>query len=257
MGDFSSSETRGRVQEITINRPEVMNALHWKASKEISDLFDAFVEDRDLWVSIITGSGEKAFCAGNDLKFQAAGDGQRRLPHGFCGITARFDNTKPVIAAVNGLAMGGGFEIVLACDIVIASETAFFALPEPRVGLAAGAGGMQRLPREIGLKRALGMMLTGRRVSAQEGRELGFVNEVVAPGEVMEAARAWADQILECGPLSVRASKEVAYKSMSMASLEDSLNAEYPTMKTLRSSKDFIEGPKAFAEKRAPNWRGE
>ena len=151
MGDFSSSETRGHVQEITINRPEVMNALHWKASKEISDLFDAFVEDRDLWVSIITGSGEKAFCAGNDLKFQAAGDGQRRLPHGFCGITARFDNTKPVIAAVNGLAMGGGFEIVLACDIVIASETAFFALPEPRVGLAAGAGGMQRLPREIGL----------------------------------------------------------------------------------------------------------
>ena len=116
---------------------------------------------------------------------------------------------------------------------------------------------MQRLPREIGLKRALGMMLTGRRVSAQEGKELGFVNEVVAPGEVMEAARAWADQILECGPLSVRASKEVAYKSMSMASLEDSLNAEYPTMKTLRSSKDFIEGPKAFAEKRAPNWRGE
>ena len=153
--------------------------------------------------------------------------------------------------------MGGGFEIVLACDIVIASETAFFALPEPRVGLAAGAGGMQRLPREIGLKRALGMMLTGRRVSAQEGKELGFVNEVVAPGEVMEAARAWADQILECGPLSVRASKEVAYKSMSMASLEDSLKVEYPTMKTLRASKDFIEGPKAFAEKRAPNWRGE
>ena len=256
MGEFSTSEIRGRVLVITIDRPEVMNALHWPASQEISDLVDDFVANDDLWVAIITGAGDRAFSAGNDLKFQAAGNEQKELPNGFCGLTARFDNPKPVIAAVNGLAMGGGFEIVLACDLVVASEKAFFALPEPRVGLAALAGGMQRLPREIGLKPALGMMLTGRRVSAAEGKELGFVNEVVPHGEALDAAQRWADEILECGPLSVRASKEVAYTSMSTASLEESMRAHYRSVEKLKASNDWVEGPKAFAEKREPNWQG-
>jgi acetyl-CoA C-acetyltransferase len=125
------------------------------------------------------------------------------VPTGFAGLTARYDNYKPVIAAVNGVAMGGGFEIALACDLIIASENAVFALPEPRVGLAAMAGGMHRLPRQIGMKQAMGMLLTGRRVSATEGKELGFVNEVAAPGELMASARRWAEQIMECAPLSV------------------------------------------------------
>jgi len=256
MGEFSTSETRGRVQVITINRPEVMNALHWPASQEISDLIDDFVANDDLWVAIITGTGERAFSAGNDLKFQAAGNEQKALPNGFCGLTSRFDNPKPVIAAINGLAMGGGFEIVLACDIVVASDKAFFALPEPRVGLAALAGGMQRLPRQIGLKLALGMMFTGRRVTADEGKALGFVNEVVAQDDVLDAAHRWANEILECGPLSVRASKEVAYASMSIASLEESMRTHYPSVEKLKASDDWVEGPKAFADKRKPNWQG-
>lgn len=256
MGEFCTTETRGHVQVVTINRPDVMNALHWPANQELSDVFDAFAADDDLWIAIITGAGDRAFSAGNDLKYQAAGNELKIVPKGFGGLTSRFDNTKPVIAAVNGVAMGGGFEIVLACDLVVASEKAIFALPEPRVGLAALAGGMQRLPREIGLKRAMGMMLTGRRVSAEEGKELGFVNEVVPHGDLMDAAQRWADQILECGPLSVRASKEVAYQSMSMASLEESMQARYPSIETLMKSSDWVEGPKAFAEKRKPNWQG-
>jgi len=152
--------------------------------------------------------------------------------------------------------MGGGFEIALACDLIIASEKAVFALPEPRVGLAALAGGMHRLPRMIPLKHAMGMLLTGRRVSAQEGRELGFVNEVVPAEELMAAARRWADQILECAPLSVRASKQSALDGLDQPTLRDAMSARYDQVHALLTSEDFIEGPRAFAEERAPNWKG-
>src|SRR5204863_622380 len=146
-----------------------------------------FAKDPGQWVAIVTGAGDRAFSAGNDLKVTAAGQRGPMHPSGFAGLTSRYDLTKPLIAAVNGIAMGGGFEIALACDIIIASEKAVFALPEPRVGLAALAGGVHRLPREIGTKRALGMILTGRRASAKEGKTLGFVNEVVP--DAMEGAR--------------------------------------------------------------------
>src|SRR6185295_12906210 len=159
----------------------------------LGDVFDNFAADPDQWVAIITGAGERAFSAGNDLKVTAAG-GPRGSTHpsGFGGVVSRFDLDKPLIAAVNGIAMGGGFEIALACDLIIAADTAIFALPEPRVGLAALAGGLHRLPREIGTKRALGMILTGRRVSAAEGKSLGFVNDVVPTGEALAAAKKWA-----------------------------------------------------------------
>jgi enoyl-CoA hydratase/carnithine racemase len=163
---------------------------------------------------------------------------------------------KPVIAAVNGVAMGGGFEIALACDLIIASEQATFALPEPKVGLAALAGGLNRLPRQIGVKRALGMILTGRHVSAREGYELGFVNEVVPHDQLLAAARRWAEQICECAPLSIRASKDVVYRSLDSASLQESMAAQYASVRAMAQSADFIEGPKAFAEKRKPNWQG-
>ena len=153
--------------------------------------------------------------------------------------------------------MGGGFEIALACDLIIASENAVFALPEPRVGLAALAGGIHRLPREIGMKQAMGMLLTGRRVSAAEGKELGFVNEVVPTGEALTAAKAWAAQILECAPLSVRGSKEAAMAGMDAESLEAAIKGSYEQIKAMRHSADFVEGPLAFAEKRPPNWKGE
>jgi enoyl-CoA hydratase/carnithine racemase len=161
-----------------------------------------------------------------------------------------------VIAAVNGVAMGGGFEIALACDLIIASENAKFALPEPKVGLAALAGGLNRLPRQIGPKRALGMILTGRHVSPEEGKELGFVNDVVPHDQLLDAAMDWAKQICSCSPLSIRASKDVVYKSLDSASLRDAMEDKYDSVKAMVSSEDFIEGPKAFAEKRAPNWQG-
>ena len=176
---FSKVTRKGPITIVTLSRPEVYNALHIDAHFELNKVFDDFAADPEQWVAIVTGAGDKAFCAGNDLKWQAAGGKRGWDKGGFAGLTSRFDCDKPIIAAVNGVAMGGGFEIALACDLIIASENATFALPEPRVGLAALAGGLQRLPRQIGLKRAMGMILTARHVCAREGHELGFVNEVV------------------------------------------------------------------------------
>jgi crotonobetainyl-CoA hydratase len=160
-----------------------------------------------------------------------------------------------VIAAVNGVAMGGGFEIALACDLIIAAENALFALPEPRVGLAALAGGVHRLPRQIGLKNAMGMLLTGRRVPAAEGKQLGFVNEVVPVGQALAGAKKWAALILECAPLSVRASKEAAMRGLGL-SVEEAQATRFDGIATMVKSKDFIEGPLAFSQKRAPSWQG-
>src|SRR5438309_8949530 len=209
MGEFSEISSDGHVLTVTINRPEVMNALHPKANAELATVWDDFAADPELWVGIITGAGDRAFSAGNDLKHQASGGDMSGMPaSGFGGLTSRFDLDKPVIAAVNGVAMGGGFEIALACDIIVASDQAVFALPEPRVGLAALAGGLQRLPRQIGLKRAMGMILTARHVSAREGYELGFVNEVVPQGEALSGALRWAEMITRNSPMSIRASKQ-------------------------------------------------
>ena len=258
MGEFSEVSRDGHVLTVTINRPEVMNSLHPKANAELASVWDDFAADPDLWVGIITGAGDRAFSAGNDLKHQASGGDMSGMPSsGFGGLTSRFDLDKPVIAAVNGVAMGGGFEIALACDIIVASEQAVFALPEPRVGLAALAGGLQRLPRQIGLKQAMGMILTGRRVPAAEGKELGFVTDVVAHAELMDKARAWAEQIQECSPVSVRTSKQIVMRSLEIASLEESMkNGQYPSFGELFRSEDFIEGPMAFAQKRSPQWKG-
>jgi crotonobetainyl-CoA hydratase len=248
-------EDEGRLRIVTIARPEVMNALHDEANHELERVWDDFAARADLWVAIVTGAGDRAFSAGNDLKVQAAGRRGPLPPSGFGGLTSRFDLDKPVIAAVNGVAMGGGFEIALACDLIIAAQNAVFALPEPRVGLVAGAGGLHRLPRMIGQAQALGMILTGRRVGAEEGRALGFVNEVVPEGEALNAAKRWAAMILECSPLAVRASKQAVLAGQDAASLREAIGTLYPAQRRNRDSEDFIEGPKAFAEKRKPVWR--
>jgi enoyl-CoA hydratase/carnithine racemase len=256
MPEFCSVEKDGHITIVTIERPERMNALHPAANAELGVVFDEFAADANAWVAIITGRGDRAFSAGNDLRHQAEGGKRVPTPSGFGGLTSRFDLTKPVIAAVNGVAMGGGFEIALACDLIIASDNAVFALPEPRVGLAALAGGLQRLPRQIGTKQALGMILTGRRVGAAEGQTLGFVNEVVPQAKLLEAAKRWAGLICECAPLSIRASKDVVYRGLDIASLAEAMAQPYDSVRTMVTSADFVEGPKAFAEKRPPNWQG-
>lgn len=252
---YCKVQDEGRLRVVTLNRPEVMNALHSEASHELEIVWNEFAARDDLWVGIVTGAGERAFSAGNDLKVQAAGKRGPRPHSGFGGLAYRFDLNKPVIAAVNGVAMGGGFEMALACDIIVAAENAMFALPEPRVGLIAGGGGVHRLPRIISQKHALGMILTGRRVSAKEGRELGFVNEVVAVGEALSAAKRWAQQILECSPMAVRASKEALFRGLDESCLEKAIRTVYPAQQANLESQDYIEGPKAFAEKRKPNWQ--
>jgi len=262
MGQYSRTERDGHLLVVTINRPEVYNACHPMANEELAAEFDRFAADPELWVAIITGAGDKAFCTGNDLKYHAelrarTGERPQIPPQGFAGLTARFDLDKPVIAAVNGVAMGGGFEIALACDLIIASEQAVFALPEPRVGLAAGAGGLQRLPRMVPLKQALGMMLTGRRVGAAEGLQLGFVTAVVPHAQLMTEARRWAAMILECSPVSIRATKQGVMRSLDVPVLETAMNnMNYPAYAAMTRSEDAIEGPKAFAQKRKPVWTG-
>ena len=252
--EFLTVEREEKITTITINRPSVYNALHPPAHFEFDKVFNDFEADPEQWVAIITGAGNKAFSAGNDLKYQAAGGTRERPESGFGGLTQRFNLAKPVIAAVNGFAMGGGFEIALACDLIVASDNAIFALPEPRVGLAALAGGLHRLPRIIPQKQALGMILSGRRVTAKEGKELGFVNEVTSQEDLMPASKRWAGMILECSPMSVRASKQAVYQGLDKSTLKDAINSDYPAVEALYKSADFIEGPKAFSEKRTPRW---
>ncbi len=257
MADTFVNLTReGHLLIVEMNRPERMNALHPPANEALARAFDDFAADPDLWVAIITGAGTRAFSAGNDLRWQAEGNAITVPPTGFAGLTARYDLDKPVIAAVNGVAMGGGFEIALACDLIIASETAKFALPEPKVGLAALAGGLHRLPRQIGLKRAMGMILTGRTVTAGEGERLGFVNAVAAPDKLMDTAREWAGMIMACSPMSVRGSKQAVMQGLEHAGYREAFEAMYPAVRNMLKSEDLIEGPRAFAEKRAPVWKG-
>ncbi len=255
---FIAIERDGPITTITLNRPEVMNALHSPMHFEMDDALNAFAADPEQWVGIITGAGDRAFSAGNDLKWQATGGEMRSPPSGFAGLTSRYDLTKPLVAAVNGVAMGGGFEIALACDLIVASDKAVFALPEPRVGLAALAGGLHRLPRAIGVKRAMGMILTARRVGAAEGKELGFVFEVTSAETLMARAKALALTITELGPLSIRASKAAVLRGLDEPSLEAAIKGQgrYPEVSALFKSEDFVEGPLAFSQKRAPAWKG-
>ncbi len=260
---YALYEKKGRIAYITINRPEVMNALHADANRELSGIWSDFRDDPEVWVAILTGAGTRAFSAGNDLKVTAAGGGSATGGFagpppvgGFGGITNRYDIFKPIIAAVNGFALGGGLEMALACDIIVAADTARLGLPEPKVGLLAGAGGVHRLPRHVPLKVAMGMILTGRHITAAEAHRVGLVNDVVPQDQVVSVAEQWAGEILACAPWSIRASKQAAYQGLDL-SVEDAMEKRYELMLRMRRSSDMVEGPRAFAEKRAPQWKGD
>lgn len=248
----------GKILIVTINRPERMNALHPPANAELDAAFNDFAADPDLWAAIITGAGERAFSAGNDLRWQAQGNAITVPPSGFGGLTTRWDLTKPVIAAVNGVAMGGGFEVALAADIILAADTASFALPEPKVGLAALAGGLHRLPRAIGVPRAMAMILTARTVLAAEGKALGFVHDVVPAADLLTAAKTLAAAMCELSPLSLRASKQALLQGLDAPSLRAAYEGQgsFPAVQALFRSEDLREGPLAFAQKRPPVWQG-
>ena len=253
-------ENKDHITTVTINRPEVMNCISPQVSREMSHAFDMFDQDPGSRVCILTGAGDKAFSSGNDLKYQVRHGRESfdkqvsDVKGGFAGITYRYDCFKPFIAAVNGLALGGGFEIALACDIIIASTNASFGLPEPRVGLMAAAGGVHRLPRQIPYHLAMGMIMTSKRLSPQEALQYGLVNEVVSPEELLPTAEKWAAEIMKAAPLSILASKEASLTGMHL-NLEDAMRHEYPGVTAMYNSKDAVEGPKAFAEKLLPQWK--
>jgi enoyl-CoA hydratase/carnithine racemase len=248
-------ERDGRLMIITLNRPEVRNALHAPACVEMSEVLDEFQSDPERWIAIITGAGDKAFCAGHDL----TNDFFEPMPAtGWAGLAKRTGLNKPIIAAVNGYAMGGGFEIALMSDIVIAEKRASFGLSEPRVGFVAAGGGAQKLPLRVPKAIAMGMLLTGNRMPAAEAARWGLVNEVVPNGTSVEAARRWADQILTCSPAAVRFTKQIA-----MLALEPEITSrpafdfvEEKMKPVLFGLEDTREGMRAFAEKRKPVWTG-
>lgn len=255
-------ERVGGVTTIRLNRPQVMNAIHTAMHHELQSAFDDFATDPKQRVCVLTGMGERAFCAGSDLKFATAmmEDGRRdemTYPrNGYAGLIERFDLDKPVIAAVNGVALGGGFEIMLACDLIVASDSARFGLPEPLVGAMALGGGVHRLARQIGLKPAMGMILTGRMMGAEEALSLGLINEMVPQADLEAAVQRWVAAILKCSPAALAASKQSAMRGLDEPSLEAAISAQeaYPAFIALRESPDSAEGPRAFAEKRAPRW---
>jgi acetyl-CoA C-acetyltransferase len=245
----------GHLLEVTINRPESRNSLHPMANDELDHVFDAYFADDDLWVAILTGAGDKAFSAGNDLVYSASGKPMWVPANGFAGLTGRTPMPKPVIAAVNGFAMGGGCEIALACHLVVADETARFALSEVRVGLVAGAGGLVRLPRTVPPKLATEMILTGRRLTAAEALAHGLVNRVVPAGTALDGARALAAEIGEGSPTSVRVSLRIMEETRGIPDVVEAVNYPSPALDDLMASDDALEGVTAFAAKRKPQWR--
>lgn len=251
-------EKRGHLAVVTLNRPKVLNALHPPLGAELNAVWADFIADDDLWVAILTGAGERAFSAGSDLKWRTTEADENALRKPLLGGAHILDRcNKPLIAAVNGYAVGGGLELALRCDLIIAAEHAQFGLPEARRGLLADSGGVIKLPRRLPYHLAMGMILTGRFVSAAEAQGYGLVNEVVPMEELMPTAERWAAEIQECAPLAVQAAKAVITNTLDMPTESALARIEsLEAVRRLRESHDYVEGPKAFAEKRKPQWIG-
>jgi crotonobetainyl-CoA hydratase len=253
-------ERIGRVMVATINRPEARNAVNRDVASGLGHALDEADHDDQIWVFIVTGAGDRAFCAGADLKAISSGDRREPDPReaawGFGGYT-RHPISKPTIAAVNGFALGGGSEICLASDMIVAAESASFGLPEVKRGIIAAAGGAFRLPQQLPKKVAMEMIMTGERITAQRAYELGFVNRVVEHGKALEAALELAQSICVNAPLAVQASKRIANQIIDgQISGEDAAWAVNDAeTRVVMTSADAKEGPLAFAEKREPVWQ--
>jgi enoyl-CoA hydratase/carnithine racemase len=249
-------ERRGHVEILTINRPEARNAINGAVSRGFVAAFDDLEADEDCWVVIVTGAGDKAFSAGMDLKAFAAGEVGDIMGSkgGFAGIAQR-DFPKPIIAAVNGSALAGGCEIMLACDLVVAVQEAKFGIPEVKRGLIAGGGGLIRLPKRLPAAIALELALTGDPIDADRALALGLINRVVPADQLMVAALALAETIADNAPLAVRASKRVMKQAAEVPEAEGwAINSQ--AVPEVFGSADAMEGPVAFAEKRKPKWTG-
>lgn len=253
-------EVDDHVARVTIDRPAVLNAVDARTHQRLQQIWAQIEEDPDVRVVILTGAGERAFCVGADmsataiektgLEYWASVD-----PDGFGGLSLRTSLDVPVIARVNGYAMGGGMEMVLGCDIVVAADTAKFALSEPRVGRLPLDGGITQLVRRVPYTQAMGLLLTGRRASAAEMQQMGLVNEVVPVHELDAAVDRWVEDILACSPSSLRAIKQVVQRTMHL-SAQDARTQRVPALVAALDSEDSKEGVRAFQEKRPPVWGG-
>jgi crotonobetainyl-CoA hydratase len=252
-------EVRDHVARVTIDRPEVLNAVDVATEHELQGIWAAVEADRDVRAVVLTGAGDRAFCAGADMKGGGGSSGLEYWatprPGGFGGIALRETLDVPVIARVNGHAMGGGFEMVLGCDIVVAAEEAGFALPEARVGRLPLDGGMTLLQRQVPFRQAMGILLTGRRIPAAEAFRMGLVNEVVPRADLDAAVDRWLAEILACAPLSVRAIKQVVRRTAHLTAAEAQAQ-RLPALVEALQSEDSREGVRAFVEKRKPVWTG-
>ena len=259
MDDVLKVTRNGQILEVVLDRPKA-NAIDNATSRQMGELFCAFRDDPDLRVAIVTGAGERFFSAGWDLNAAAEGDaiaGDYGVG-GFAGLTELHDLNKPVIAAVNGLAVGGGFELALSCDLIVAAEGAHFFLPEIFVGILADSASF-RLPKRLPYHIALEMLLTGRRMGAAEAHQWGLVNAVVTADSLMDKAREYANLMIEAAPLSLAAVKELVRETAVLpveACYSLMRSGQLAAYEAMLHSEDAIEGPKAFAEKRKPVWQG-
>jgi len=253
-------DIKDHVAHVTIDRPEVLNAIDSAAEAELNAIWQQLEATPDVRVIVLTGAGDRAFSTGADMKGGSGASGLEywaaERPGGFGGIVLRDTLDTPVIARVNGHAVGGGFEMVLGCDIVISVDDATFGLPEPRVGRLPLDGGMVRLQRQIAHRHAMGMLLTGRRIKAAEALAFGLVNEVVPRAELDAAVERWVSDIIACAPLCVRAIKATVRRTAQM-SVQEAQRHRHPALVAALNSKDSKEGVQAFLEKRKPAWRGQ